>query len=232
MTAYFITGTDTGVGKTLVTAAIAAALSGRGRSVGVMKPCESGCPEIDGALAPPDARFLQAMSGCNDPLDAVCPYRLRAALAPGVAAQLEGIAIDPARIQELFTSSCRRHAVVLAEGAGGLLVPFTDRLLTLDLARLLGAPLIIVGRLSLGAINHMLLTLREAERSGVEIAGYILNQTDPGQGLAEKTNPRVISQFTAAPFLGLMPFVPEHERSNKAALATLARQHLAADLFA
>jgi len=78
MNAYFIAGTDTGVGKTLVTAAIAAALSGSGRSVGVMKPCESGCAEVAGELEPRDAIFLRAMSGCGDPLDSVCPYRLRA----------------------------------------------------------------------------------------------------------------------------------------------------------
>jgi len=231
MKAYFITGTDTGVGKTLVTAAIAAALSGSGKSVGVMKPCESGCPEIDGALAPRDALLLKAMSGCADPLEIVCPYRLRAPLAPGVAAQLEGRVIDPSRIQALFKDSCRRHDVVLVEGAGGLLVPVTDRLLQSDLIQLLGAPLIIVGRLSLGAINHLLLTLREAERAKIEVAGFILNQTSPEQGLAEQTNPGVICSFTEAPFLGIMPFVPEGLRTDRAALAGLARQHLAASLF-
>ena len=232
MNAYFIAGTDTGVGKTLVTAAIAAALSGSGRSVGVMKPCESGCAEVAGELEPRDAIFLRAMSGCEDPLDSVCPYRLRAALAPGVAAPLEGRVIDPGRIQELFSDCRRRHDIVLAEGAGGLLVPVTGSLLTIDLVRLLAAPLIIVGRLSLGAINHMLLTLREAERAGVEIAGFILNQASPGYGLAEQTNPGVIGRFTALPLLGIMPYVPEHQRASRAALADIARQHLAAALFA
>ena len=83
MKAYFITGTDTGVGKTLVTGAIAAALAARGLSVGVMKPCESGCDEKDGELVPADAVFLRDMAGCDDGLDAVCPYRLRTAAGAG-----------------------------------------------------------------------------------------------------------------------------------------------------
>ena len=130
-------------------------------------------------------------------------------LAPGVAAQREGIVIDPARIEALFAAACRRHDIVLVEGAGGLLVPVTDRLLTIDLVKLLAMPLIIVGRLSLGAINHMLLTVREAQRAGVAVAGIILNQTAQEHGLAEQTNPEVICRFTDAPLLGIMPFVPE-----------------------
>lgn len=232
MKAYFITGTDTGVGKTLVTGALAAAFSRSGRSVGVMKPCESGCDELNGELVPKDALFLQKMAGCADPLEHICPYRLRAALAPGVAADMEAVAINPNRIQELFAACRAGHDVSLAEGAGGLLVPVAGQLLTLDLIKLLAAPLIVVGRLSLGAVNHLLLTLREAERAGVEIAGYILNQTSPEAGLAEKTNPGVISSLTTVPLLGIMPFVAEPQRSGRRALAELACRHLAGSLFA
>jgi dethiobiotin synthetase len=231
MKPYFITGTDTGVGKTLVTGAIAAALAAWGLSVGVLKPCESGCDEKDGELVPADAVFLRDMAGCDDGLDAVCPYRLRTALAPGVAAQREGIVIDPARIQELFAASCRRHDSVLVEGAGGLLVPVTDTLLTIDLVKLLALPLIIVGRLSLGAINHLLLTVREAQRAGVAVAGIILNQTAQEHGLVEQTNPEVICRLTDAPLLGTMPFVPASDRRDKKALAVLAGRHLCMSLF-
>ena len=230
MKAYFITGTDTGVGKTVVTGALAAALAARGLSVGVLKPCESGCAEKAGELVPADALFLRYMAGCDDSLDAVCPYRLAAALAPGVAAQREGISIDPARIKELFAASCRRHDSVLVEGAGGLLVPVTDRLLTIDLVKQLALPLIIVGRLSLGAINHMLLTVREAERAGLAVAGIILNQTEQEHGLAEQTNPAIICRFTDAPLLGIMPFVPESDRRDRQTLARLAESHLALGL--
>lgn len=226
MKAYFITGTDTGVGKTVVTGAIAAALAAGGLSVGVMKPCESGCDEKDGELVPADAVFLRDMAGCADGLDAVCPYRLRTALAPGVAAQREGIVLDPARIEALFAAACRRHDIVLVEGAGGLLVPVTDTLLTIDLIKLLALPIIIVGRLSLGAINHMLLTVREAQRAGVTVAGIILNQTAQEQGLAEQTNPEVICRFTDAQLLGIMPFVPEPLRRDRKALAGIAGRHL------
>jgi dethiobiotin synthetase len=232
MKAYFITGTDTGVGKTVVTGAIAAALSARRLSVGVLKPCESGCEEKDGALVPADAVFLRAMAGCDDALDAVCPYRLRTALAPGVAAQSEGIVIDPKLIEAFFTATCRRHDIVLVEGAGGLLVPVTDRLLTIDLVKQLAIPLIIVGRLSLGAINHMLLTVREAQRAGAAVAGIILNHTAQEHGLAEQTNPAVICSFTDVPLLGIMPFVPASDRWDRMALADLAVRHLSMSLFA
>jgi dethiobiotin synthetase len=231
MKAYFITGTDTGVGKTLVTGSIAAALSTGGLSVGVLKPCESGCDEKDGELVPADAVFLRNMAGCDDGLDAVCPYRLRTPLAPGVAAQREGIVIDPARIQELFAASCRRHDSVLVEGAGGLLVPVTDTLLTMDLVKLLALPLIIVGRLSLGAINHTLLTVREAQRAGIAVAGIILNQTAQEHGLAEQTNPEVICRLTDAPLLGSIPFVPASVRRDRKALGNLAQRHLCMSLF-
>jgi dethiobiotin synthetase len=226
MKAFFITGTDTGVGKTVIAGAIAAALARAGLSVGVMKPCESGCGEKGGKLVPADALFLRAMAGCDDGLDEVCPYRLRAPLAPGVAAKMEGIVIDPARIQKLFAAACSRHDVVLVEGAGGLLAPVTDRLLTIDLVKLLELPLIIVGRLCLGAINHALLTVREAERSGVPVAGIILNQTVQEHGLAEQTNPEVIRRFTGAPLLGIMPFVPGPQRQDRKALANLACTHI------
>jgi dethiobiotin synthetase len=231
MKAYFITGTDTGVGKTVVTGALAAALARTGLSVGVMKPCESGCAEKDGELVPADALFLRDMAGCDDGLDEVCPYRLRAPLAPGVAAKLEGVVIDPARIQDLFAAACRRHDSVLVEGAGGLLVPMTDVLLTIDLVRLLAIPLIIVARLSLGAINHTLLTVREAQRAGLFIAGIILNQTAQEYGLAEQTNPDVISRFAGVPILGIMPFVSESVRRDRAALAHLAESHLSIHLL-
>ena len=231
MKAYFITGTDTGVGKTMVTGAIAAALAARGLSVGVLKPCESGCDEKDGGLVPADAVFLRYMAGCGDGLDDICPYRLRTPLAPGVAAQREGIIIDPARIKAFFAASCRRHDIVLVEGAGGLLVPVTDRLLTIDMVKQLAIPLIIVGRLSLGAVNHMLLTVREAQRAGVEVAGIILNHTAQEHGLAEQTNPEVICRFTDAPLLGVMPFVPASDRGDRQALAELACRHLCMSLF-
>ena len=111
-------------------------------------------------------------------------------------------------------------------------MPVTERLLTIDLVKQLAIPLIIVGRLSLGAINHMLLTVREAQRAGVAVAGMILNQTAQEQGLAEQTDPEVLCRFTDAPLLGAMPFVPAADRGNRKALADLAERHLLLSLFA
>jgi dethiobiotin synthetase len=134
-------------------------------------------------------------------------------------------------VKAFFAASCRRHDIVLVEGAGGLLVPVTNRLLTLDLVKQLAIPLIIVGRLSLGAVNHMLLTVREAQRAGVKVAGIILNHTAQEHGLAEQTNPEVIGRFTDAPLLGAMPFVPASDRGDRQALAGLACRHLSLSLF-
>ena len=171
----FITGTDTGVGKTIVAGGLAAILRAEGVNVGVMKPAETGCASAEGDLVPSDAKFLRAMSGVEDPLDTIVPYRFREPLAPGVAAALEGVHISIEKLQKQFETISARYDFTLVEGAGGLLVPLEGKTLMLDLIKLLAIPALVVARADLGTINHTLLTIRCAHSENVPLAGIVLN---------------------------------------------------------
>ena len=210
MAGLFITGTDTGVGKTFVARGIASALRARGRRVGVLKPIETGC---GGALdrRPADALALRAAAGSNLPLDRICPYRLDAPLAPDVAARLENVRIDPARIAAAFRALEQDHDVTLVEGAGGLLVPILDRYSMADLARDLGLPLLVVVDSKLGAINHTLLTLEAAAARSLTARGYVLNHASAADEAAA-TNASVLARCTDAPCLGEIAWTPAAER--------------------
>lgn len=205
----FITGTDTEVGKTFIAAAIAGGLKGRGVDCGVMKPIQSGAIKRDGRLISQDAVFLIKASGVRDELSLVNPYCLKAPLAPGVAAKLEKRAISPESIIDAFNILSSRHQFMIVEGAGGLLVPIGDGYLMKDLILDLNLPLVIVSRLGLGTINHTLLTIEVARNYGIEIIGIIFNQTEKQPvTICEKTNPKIISELTGVPILGIVPNVP------------------------
>lgn len=214
MKSCFITGTDTGVGKTLVGGGLAGVLRRSGKRVGVLKPFESGCTNSGGELVPEDALFLKNISGCAEDIEVICPYRMEHPLAPGVAAEIEGVSVDMERVRSCFNSLEKKYETVLVEGAGGLMVPVTGGLLTSDLIKMLGLPTIIVSRLSLGTINHTLLTVKQALVCGISVAGIILNQVTPGIGKAEETNPEVIKKFSEVPVLGQIPFIPEEKRKD------------------
>ena len=207
----FVTGTDTGVGKTVVTAALAVALRQRGLRVGVMKPVESGCERRDGALFPADATFLRQASGCEAPLDLVSPYRMERPLAPALAAELEGVAISLDRIAQAYDALSSGHDIVLVEGAGGLLAPLADDLTMLDLARRLRLPLLVVARNALGTINHTALTVGAARAAGAPIAGVILNDTAPAQDDASGSNADSLRRWGGAPLLGWLRAMPSLE---------------------
>lgn len=203
MTGIFITGTDTGVGKTAVTAGLAGALKYKGYNVGVMKPVQSGAGSRNGRLFSQDARFLIKASGCPDEEELICPVLLREALAPGVAAKMEGKNVDINRIVSAYRELEKRHDLMLVEGAGGIAVPLKDRFLISDLIKLLDIPAIIVARAGLGTINHTFLTIEYARKSGIEIIGVIINNYQGG--VVEDTNPGVIEELTGVPVLGIIP---------------------------
>ncbi len=203
----FITGTDTGVGKTYVAAGIAAALRSAGVDVGVMKPAETGCRTRNGRLVPSDAVRLTNAAGVRDSLSLINPYRFREPLAPAVAAGLEGRKINPGRILDAFHKLCRKHEFMIVEGAGGIMVPLSERYLYLDLAKALGLPVVVVARPGLGTINHTLLTVSALEKRGLTIAGIIINYSRKYRcGAAEKTSPAVIGKITGAPILGMLRY--------------------------
>jgi len=159
---YFITATDTAVGKTVVTAGLAASLRARGLDVAVFKPVQSGAlandPTGDAAL-----------------LGADCLYSFAAPLAPLVAARAEGTKIELEPILARARELAREHELLLVEGAGGLLVPLAPGLDVADLAAALGLPLIVVARAGLGTVNHTLLTIEAARARGLELTGVVLN---------------------------------------------------------
>ncbi len=206
MRGYFITGTDTDVGKTYVTALIARDLKSLGYRVGVYKPVASGCRRVEGELVADDAVAVWEAAGRPATLDRVCPQRFEAPLAPYLAAETEKKTIDRQLVVDGLDFWRERSDVVLVEGAGGLLAPFTKEERIVDFARTVGYPLIVVARNALGTINHTLLTLHAAQTiaEDLPIAGVILNdpqeprENDPSRA----TNRTEIERLGGVPVLG------------------------------
>lgn len=224
MTAYFVTGTDTGVGKTTVTVALLGAAARAGYSVAGVKPAESGCAVDGGELVPADGRRLQRATTGEPELSQICCYRLRAPVAPNVAAVRDGVTIEFAVVKEAV-DAWRPRDLVLVEGAGGLLVPLTADLDMAGLAAALELPLVIVARDALGTINHTLLTLAAARQRGLDVAGIILSATEPDTETAAQHNRAEIARLAGpgVPILGRLPYAPGASDDE---LASLGARHL------
>jgi dethiobiotin synthetase len=205
----FITGTDTGVGKTFFACGLAALLRESGCRVGVMKPAETGCVEKDGKPFPEDAAKLKEASGCSVPLEKVCPFQLRDPLAPSMAADREGITINIDRLMGTYNEIRSAHDVTLVEGAGGLMVPLLPSYTYADFARVLKLPTLVVAANRLGAINHLLLTLEHASCKGLRVLGYVLNEIQSGASLAAATNRATLSTLTSVPCVGEFSYVSD-----------------------
>jgi dethiobiotin synthetase len=206
----FVTGTDTGVGKTWIAAGLTAVLRRWGLAACYFKPVQSGCPEENGQLVPTDARFAKELAGLDEPLELLTPITLRLPLAPGVAAAREGVAVDLDRIAQARKELAERYDLLVTEGAGGLYVPLTDtNFLVVDMARWLRLPLIVVARAGLGTINHTALTVKAAQQAGVPVAGVVINRYPERPSLAEETNPEVIAALTDTPILGKVPEISQ-----------------------
>lgn len=206
----FITGTDTGVGKTIVAATLALVLRMKGVNVGVMKPVTSGCREEEGRLVSDDAELLCKAAGVTCSED-VAPYLLREPLAPAEAAKLDGVRIDFSEIKASYERLAAAHDVVIVEGAGGLMVPLVGGMLVADLVRELDLPLLVVARPNLGTINHTVLTCLCAQQMGLGVAGVIINNYPEAPGLAEKSAPHHIGSLCGAPVLGIWPHRDESD---------------------
>ena len=198
----FITGTDTGVGKTIVAAALARALRLRGVNVGVMKPVTSGCVDRNGELVSEDAELLAWAAGV-DCTDDVAPYRLKEPIVPVDAAAREGVRISFSEITERYQRLASQYDFMIVEGAGGLMVPLNGGLLIADLVKQLDLPLLVVARPNLGTINHSVLTCFAAEQMGLEVKGVIVNRFPAAPGLAEKGASHQIGSLCGAPILGI-----------------------------
>jgi len=206
MNGYFITGTDTDVGKTVVTACLAILFKSHGVDVGVMKPIETGVDPECGSAANSDAKFLMEITGNTDLEEEVCPCRLKIPASPYQAAQMAGIKIQTSTLLEKFKVLQSRHDMMLVEGVGGLLVPITPGYDVSDLALETKLPLIIVSRLRIGTLNHTLLTINAAKQKGLKIKGFILNQQESGElNNVEKQQGKLIEEFSGIPMLGTCP---------------------------
>jgi dethiobiotin synthetase len=201
----FVMGTDTGVGKTVVTASIALAARARGRDPAVLKPAQTG----DDGTTTGDAEFVAALIGLDEPPEAICPYRLQAPLAPSVAASLEGRRLDPQVVAGSYNDLAARHDLVLVEAAGGALVPFSDGVDMAGLASLLGLPVVVAARPGLGTLNHTLLTLEALHRRGLTVLGVVISGHPAEPGLDALTNPPALARLTPVPLLGAIPHDPE-----------------------
>jgi dethiobiotin synthetase len=202
----FITGTDTGVGKTAVAAGIAASLVRRRFRVAVCKPVATGCVRRREGLVSEDAEFLAHHADARFPLDVICPQRFEEPLAPAVAAERAGTPVDWAAIDRAVKTMSRESDFLIVEGVGGVLVPMDSSYSVLDMIGWLGLPAVIVARAGLGTINHTLLTIEALRRASAPIAGVVINQypaeTPP---IAEETNPRVIEKWGKVPILCVAP---------------------------
>lgn len=205
MRGLFVTGTDTGVGKTEVAAALVAGWRARGLDVAAMKPAQSG---VEDGL-PTDADRLRAAAGDADPASLVCPYSLRAPLAPAVAARLEGVEISLGRVLAAAAELSRRHAALLVEGAGGLLVPLTARETFADLAVALGMPVLVVARAGLGTVNHTALTCEALRSRRLSIAGVVLNRATAVADPSEPHNAAEIERLAGVRVLASLPHEPD-----------------------
>jgi len=211
----FVTGTDTGVGKTVVACALTRALWAAGVDVGVMKPCETGV----GPAGPLDALALRGAAGAGDPLEDVCPQAFALPAAPAVAAAAEGRIVDLAGIRAAAARLRARHAFLLVEGAGGLLVPLTASYSMADLAGELGLPLLVVARAALGTINHTLLTLEAAERRGLPLAGVVISHASDSLPDAELRNLAALRGALGPRLVAELPYLPVGEAPDLRALA-------------
>lgn len=207
----FITGTDTGVGKTLVAATLAAYLRACGYRIGVLKPVETGCTETNGTLIPNDAVRLKEASGCTEPIEKICPYRFAEPVAPSIAAERAGRKIDVDLLLTTYGEISAEYDITLVEGAGGLMVPLLPSYTYADFARVLKLPLLVVAANKLGVLNHLLLTVEHASCKGLSVLGYVLNRLSNESSPAAETNRQVLSGLTGVPCLGDFPFIETTE---------------------
>ena len=218
MVGLFVTGTDTGVGKTVVTGALAAVLRADGVDVGVAKPVQSGAErnDLDG-----DTAVLRALSGVPDSTDQINAYAFSEPLAPLIASRRAGVGVEIDRCIELVEALARTHTAVLVEGAGGLHVPVGEHWTMADLMIRLCLPVLVVARATLGTINHTVLTVEAIRARGLRVAGVVIN--GPGDASTPE-NAAVIERLGAVAVLGTVGAIEEPTAPGR--MAALVRANV------
>ncbi|MDX8385102.1 MAG: dethiobiotin synthase [Gallionella sp.] len=200
---YFVTGTDTGVGKTLFSSALLHGFASQGKQVAGFKPVAAG---VDADGQNDDAKILRAASTVSLSYEQVNPYCLREAIAPHIAARNEGMTIALPRIVAAYREIAEQADEVIVEGAGGFIVPLNDTQTSADLAKELGLPVIVIVGMRLGCLNHGQLTVRALDDYGLKCAGWVANVVDKDMPALQE-NIAALRERIAAPLLGVVPFM-------------------------
>lgn len=219
--ACFVTGTDTEIGKTLISSAILHKLVQQGQRACGMKPIAAGAEERDGVLHNDDAAMLRAAGNVHLPQHITTPFMLREPCAPHIAAALEGVTIEPVPIMTAYAEILGASDATVVEGVGGFCVPFSNDFDSADLAVQLNLPVVLVVGLRLGCINHALLTAEAIVARGLVLAGWVANQIDPDMRFADE-NIAALEQRMPAPLLGRVPRLAEPTAAQAAAYIELA----------
>jgi len=216
----FVTGTDTGVGKTVIAAALCAGLRARGERVAAFKPVVTGLDEQP-AEWPPDHELLASATGQTP--EEVAPHRFGPAVSPHLAAELGGRELEPRDLVAQARRAAARADVLVAEGVGGLLVPITTEYSVRDLASELALPLLVAARPSLGTINHTLLTLEAARGAGLQVAAVVMTPWPAEPSVMEQSNRLAVERLGHVEVLGMAPTTPSSLASAGLALADRLR---------
>jgi len=218
----FVTGTDTGVGKTLVSAALVHKLAAKGWRAAGMKPLAAGAEMRDGQLWNEDVAMLTAQANVPLPVELVCPLMFREAAAPQIAAKLENLDIDINTVMAAYRQISAQVDALVVEGVGGFRVPLSDDLDTADLAAQMQLGVILVVGLRLGCLNHALLTAEAIAARGLKLSGWVANQIDPSMP-HQAANLDALSQRLPAPLLGVVRWMPVASAAEAAASIDASR---------
>ena len=210
MKSYFITATDTGVGKTTITAALASSIKKSGIDVGIMKPVATGLLQKTGFKSS-DVSILYHASKVTDPENEINPIFMPLPASPYDASKMLDMKFDKKIILEQFTKLKNKHDMMLVEGIGGIMTPLTRNYFVADLIKDLGLETIVVTRSTLGTLNHTMMTIKTCQDYGIPVKGILVNNYDENGGPAEKNAPTTIHEITGVPILGVLPFIRDYD---------------------
>jgi len=211
MKAYFITGTDTGVGKTSITAGLAGSMRKLGVNVGVMKPIASGIPQKTGFKSS-DVDIIVEASQTKDSEDLINPVFLPIPTSPYDATKLLSLPVDMPLILTTFTKLLSIHDVLLVEGIGGIMTPITKNFFVADMIKAMSIETIIVTRATLGTLNHTMMTYQLCKDYGIKVKGLVINNFDEKGTATEKNAPITLHEITGLDILGVVPFIKDYNK--------------------
>ena len=226
MSGVFVTGTDTGVGKTVVAAGIAGAMRRDGIDVGVMKPIATGIPKENGFKSS-DAELLAKIAGSTDPESEINPIFLPLEASPLTASRTLNMDIKLDKVFSAFKSLTGKHEFVIVEGIGGVMVPIKQDYFVIDMIKEMNMPVLIVSRAALGTLNHTLLTVRACREYDLNVAGIVINCVR-ANNIIEKTAGEIIHELTGVFVIGSIPFVEVFDANS---VIDLVSKHVKYDLL-